>query len=55
MLRKRGLDNKINHLHEKSLRTSYKDELSDFETMLEKDNSVKTHVKKLQLIMIEIF
>ena len=45
MLSERGLNNKINHLHEKALRIAYKDELSDFETMLENDNAVTIHVK----------
>ena len=55
MLSERGLNNKINHLHEKALRIAYKDELSDFETMLEKDNAVTIHVRNLQLLMTEIF
>ena len=37
MLSERGLNNKINHLHEKALRIAYKDEISDFETILGKD------------------
>ena len=47
MLSERGLKNKISHLHEKALRIAYKDGLSDFETMLEKDNAVTTHDKNL--------
>ena len=39
MLSESGLNNKINHLHEKALRIAYKDELSDFETILETDNA----------------
>ena len=54
MLSERGLNNKINHLHEKALRIAYKDGLSDFETMLETDNTVMIHVKNLKLLMIEI-
>ena len=45
MLFERGLNNKMSHLHEKALRTAYKDELSDFETLLEKDNAVTIHFK----------
>ena len=55
MLSERGLNSKINHLHEKALPIAYKDELSDFETMLEKDNAVTIHVKNLQLLMSEVF
>ena len=55
MLSEGGLNNKINHLHEEALRIAYKDELSDFETILETDNAVMIHVKNLQLLMTEIF
>ena len=55
MLSERGLNNKINHIHEKALQIAYKDELSDFEKMLETDNAVMIHVKNLQLLMTEIF
>ena len=51
----RSFNNKINHLHEKSLRIAYTDELSDFETMLETGNAVMIQVKNLQLLMTEIF
>ena len=33
MLSERGLNNKINHLHEKALRIAYKDEISDFKAL----------------------
>ena len=55
MLSERGLNDKINHLHEIALRIACKDELSDFETNLETDNAVTIHVKNLQLLMTEIF
>ena len=55
MLSERGLNNKINHLHKKALKIAHKDELSDFETILEKDNAVTIHVKNLQLLMTETF
>ena len=47
MFSMRSLNNKINHLHEKALRIAYKDELSDFETMLEKNLAVTIHIKHL--------
>ena len=52
---KRGHNNKKNHLRVKALRIVYKDEESDFETLFEKENAVTIHVKKLQLLMTEIF
>ena len=55
MLSERGLNNKINHLHEKALRIAYKDDVSDFKALLEKDNAVTIHVKNIQLLMTEIF
>ena len=55
MLGERGLNNKINHLHEKALRIAYKDDVSDFKALLEKDNAVTIHVRNIQLLMTEIF
>ena len=55
MLSERGLNNKINHLHEKALRIAYKDDVSDFKALLEKDNSVTIHFRNIQLLMTEIF
>ena len=53
MLSERGLNNKINHLHGKALRIAYKDEISDFKALLEKDNAVTIHVRNIQLLMTE--
>ena len=53
MLIERGLNNEINHFHEKALRNAYTDELSDFETML--DHALTIHVKNLQVLMTEVF
>ena len=55
MLSKRGLNNKINHFHEKALRIAYKDEISDFRALPEKDNAVTIHVRIIQLLMTEVF
>ena len=55
MLSERGLNNKINHLHEKALRIAYKDDVSDFKALLEIDNAVTIHVRNIQLLMTEIF
>ena len=35
MLSERGLNDKINHVHDKALRIAYKDEISDVKAMLE--------------------
>ena len=55
MLNERGLNNEINHLHEKTLLIAYKYELSDFETMLQKNHAVTIHAKSLQVLMTEVF
>ena len=39
----------------KSLRIAYKDELSDFETMQEKDHAVTIYVMNLQVLMTGVF
>ena len=51
----RHLDNKINHLHKKALSIAYKDNSSDFNALLTKDNSVSVHKRNLQLLMTEIY
>ena len=43
MFYSRGINNKINHLHERALRIIYKDNTSTFEELLEKDNSFSVH------------
>ena len=49
----RGL-NKINRIHEKALRITYKDKSSTFQELLEKDNSVSIHHRNVQKLAIEI-
>ena len=51
----RGLNNKINNLHERALRTVYQDKKSSFETLLRHGKSVSIHVKNLQYLESEIF
>ena len=50
----RTLDNKVNRIHERALRITYKDMRSDFDTMLLRDNAVTIHIRNLQLLMTEI-
>ena len=51
----RTLINKVNRIHERALRISYKDMKSDFDQMLLRDNAVPIHIRNLQLLMIEIY
>ena len=44
----RGLNTKINNMHERALRIVYQDKKSSFETLLKRDKSTSTHVKKLR-------
>ena len=53
MCHSRGLNNRINNLHESVLRIVYQDEKSDFETLLH--NSVTIHVKNLHYLVTKIF
>ena len=43
MLRSRGLNDKINHIHERALRTVYSDYNSSFYELLDKDDTFKIH------------
>ena len=55
MICNRGLNNKINHIHERALRIAYSDYSSSFEGLLNKDKSVTIHQRNLQQLAIEIF
>ena len=55
MIHDRGLNNKINHLHERVLRIVHDDYSSPFEDLLNKDKSVTIHQRNLQQLAIEIF
>ena len=43
MMHNRGLNNKINHIHERALRIVYDDHSSSFDDLLNKDKSVTIH------------
>ena len=49
------LNNKINNLHEKSLRLVYKDEKLIFHELLSKDDSVTIHQRNLQWLATEMY
>ena len=55
MFHSRALNNKINSIHERALRITYKDRTSTFEELLRKDNSVSIHHKNLQVLATEMF
>ena len=55
MFHSRGLNNKINSIHERALRITYGDKTSTFQHLLEKDNSVSIHHRNLQALATEMF
>ena len=50
----RRSNNMINRIHERSLRIAYNDYISDFNSLLQKDNSVTVHQRNIQALAIEI-
>ena len=55
MCHSRGLNQKINKIHERALRIAYKDFDSHFEELLRKDSAVTVHEKNLQILATELF
>ena len=55
MCHSRGLNNRINNLHERALRIVYQDKKSDFETLLKNDKSVTIHVRNLHYLVTEVY
>ena len=53
MFHSRRLNNKINSIHEGALRITYQDNVSTFQELLNKDNSVSIHHRKLQVLATE--
>ena len=54
MFHGRALNRKINHLHERSLRIVYKDSVSSFHELLQKDHSFIIHHRNIQSLTIEL-
>ena len=55
MFHSRCANNRINRLHERSLRITYNDYESTFQELLYKDNSVRIHQRNLQLLAILVY
>ena len=55
MFHSRGVNSKINQVHERSLRSVYEDNISSFEESLKRDKSFNTHQTNIQSLAIELF
>ena len=55
MLHSRTLNNKINRIHERALRTVYSDYNSSFSELLDKDGSFTIHQRNVQSLAIGIY
>ena len=55
MFHSRRLNNKINSIHERALRITYGDNVSSFQELLEKDNSVSIHHRNIQVLATEMY
>ena len=55
MFHSRGANNKINHLHERSLQIVYKGNISFFEDLLKKDRSFTIHQMNIKSLATELF
>ena len=53
MFHSRNRNNKINRIHERSLRITYNDKSSSFQNLLEKDNSVTLHYRNIEILATE--
>ena len=55
MLHSRGLNNKINRIHERALRIIYNDKPSSYGELVTKDRSVTIHHRNMIALAIEIY
>ena len=55
MFHSRGLNKKINRIHERALRIIYNDKSSSCGKLLTKDNSVAMHHRNINALPIEIY
>jgi len=52
---KQKSNNIINRIHERALRIAYNDYVSDFNSLLRKDNSITIHQRNIQALTAEIY
>ena len=50
MFHSRSLNNNTNRIHERSLRITYNDKSSSFQSLFEKDNSVTLHHRNIKIL-----
>ena len=55
MFHSRGLNYKINRIHERALGITHKNKSSTFQELLEKDSSVPIHHRNIQKLAVEIY
>ena len=55
MFHSSGVNNKINHLHERSLQIEYEDNISSFEDLFKTDKSFTLNQRNIQSLAIELF
>ena len=55
MFHSRGLNSKINRIHERALRITYNDKSSSYGELLTKDSSVTIHHRNIRTLAIEIY
>ena len=51
----RGLNNKVNRIHERALRITYNDKSSSYSELLTKDRSVTIHHRNIRALAVEIY
>ena len=55
MFHSHSLNNKISRIHEQCLRIIYNDKHSNFEELLNKDNSVSIHCNNIHVLATELY
>ena len=55
MFHSRRINNKINFIHETTLRITYQDHICKFQALLNKDISVSIHYENLQVLATKMF
>ena len=55
MFHSRGINHKINKVHQRALRIVYKDHFSSFEELFSKGKSVTVHQRNLEILATEMY